>query len=38
MVKDVGEIFRLDNLEFEVDGGTCGAPDRAVISNNGSNN
>jgi hypothetical protein len=28
MVTDVSETFRLDNLEFEVVGGVCGAPDR----------
>ena len=27
-VTDDSETFRLDNLEFEVDGGACGAPDR----------
>ena len=28
MVNVDSETFRLDNLESEVDGGTCGAPDR----------
>ena len=27
MVIDDSEVFRLDNLELEVVGGTCGAPD-----------
>jgi hypothetical protein len=37
MVTDDLEIFRLDNLESEVVGGACGAPDRGGISKNGSN-
>ena len=28
MVNDDSETFRLDNLESEVSGGVCGAPDR----------
>jgi len=38
MVTDDWQIFRLDNLASEVAGGTCGDPDRAVISNNRSHN
>jgi len=37
MVTDDSETFRLDNLESEVVGGACGAPDRSGISNTGSN-
>ena len=37
MVTDDSETFRLDNLESEVAGGTCGAPDRRGLSKNGSN-
>ena len=37
MLTDDSDTFRLDNLESEVDGGTCGAPDRSGVSNNGSN-
>ena len=32
MVSDDLETFRLDNLESEVAGGACGAPDRGSIS------
>ena len=37
MVTDDLEIFRLGNLQSEVDGGACGAPDRGRVSKNGSN-
>jgi hypothetical protein len=37
MVTDDSETFRLDNLEHEVAGGSCGAADRGGISMNGSN-
>ena len=37
MVTDDSETFGLDNLESEVVGGACGAPDRSGISKNGSN-
>ena len=37
MVTDGSETFRLDNLEFEVVGGACGAADSGGISKNGSN-
>jgi hypothetical protein len=37
MVTDDSETFRLDNLESEVVGGTCGAPGRDGVSKNGSN-
>jgi hypothetical protein len=37
MVTADSETFRLDNLESEVVGGACGAPDRGGISQNGSN-
>jgi hypothetical protein len=36
-VTDDTKIFRLDDLESEVVGGACGAPDRGDISKNGSN-
>ena len=36
-VTDDTEIFRLDNLESEVVGGACGAPDSGDISKNRSN-
>ena len=35
MVTEDSETFRLDNLESEVVGGICGAPDRGSISKNG---
>jgi hypothetical protein len=37
MVTDDSETFSLDNLESGVFRVTCGAPDRAGFSNNGSN-
>jgi hypothetical protein len=37
MVTDNSETFRLDNVESEVVGGACGAPDRGDISKNASN-
>jgi hypothetical protein len=37
MVADDSEIFRLDNLESEVVGEACGAPDKGGISKNDSN-
>jgi hypothetical protein len=37
MVTDDSENFILDNLEFEVVGGACGAADRGGVSKNGSN-
>jgi hypothetical protein len=37
MVTDDWETFRLENLESEVVGGACGAPDGGGISENGSN-
>jgi len=38
IITDDSETFWLDNLESEVVGGTCGAPDRGGVSKNGSNN
>jgi len=32
MVTDDSETYRLDNLESEVVGGACGAPDRKRIT------
>jgi len=37
MVTDDSDVFRLDNLESEIVGGTYGAPDRSGVSKNGSN-
>jgi hypothetical protein len=37
MVTDDSEIFRLDNLEYEVAEGAFGAPDRGGVSKNGWN-
>ena len=37
MATDDSETFRLDNLESEVVGGACGAPDRGGVRKNGSN-
>jgi hypothetical protein len=37
MVTDDSETSGLDNLESEVAGGTCGAPEMGGISKNGSN-
>jgi len=37
MFTDDSVAFRLDNLESEVVGGACGAPERGGISKNGSN-
>jgi len=36
-ITDDSETFWLDNLEFEVVGGACGAPYRGSVSKNGSN-
>jgi hypothetical protein len=36
MATDDSETNRLDNLESEVVGGACGAPDRGGINKNGS--
>jgi hypothetical protein len=36
MVSDDSEKFRLDNLESEAVGGTCGDPDMGGVSKNGS--
>jgi hypothetical protein len=37
MVTDNSETIRLDDLECEVVGRACGAPDRGGIRHNGSN-
>ena len=37
MATDDSKTFRLDNLEFVVVGGACGAPDRDGVSKNGLN-
>jgi len=37
VITDYSETFRLDNVESEVVGGACGAPDRGGISKNGWN-
>ena len=37
VITDDWETLRLDKLESEVAGGTCGAADRGGISKNGSN-
>jgi len=34
-VTDDSEAFRLDNWEFELDGGTCGSADRSGKCKNG---
>ena len=36
MFTDDSETFRLENLEFDVGGGSCGAPSRGDIRKNGS--
>ena len=36
MVTDDWETFRLDNLESELAGGSCGAADSGGVSKNGS--
>jgi len=37
MVTDDSETFRLGNLQSELVGGSCGAPDRGGVRHNGSN-
>jgi len=37
IISDDSETLGLDNLEFEVVGGTCGSADRVSVSQNGSN-
>jgi len=37
IIADDSETLGLDNLEFEVAGGTCGTADRDGVSKNGSN-
>jgi hypothetical protein len=37
IIADDSEALGLDNLEFEVVGGTCGTADRGGVSKNGAN-
>jgi len=37
VISNDSETFRLDNLEPEIVGGSCGVPDRGGVSKNGSN-